>query len=201
MPAREKRCGLAAPVVHQGGRPAQRGNADGRRGEQMPCPAGVGHNVREIGAAHRAPQRDDVRHETEQRAHAAHATDPRGAIGRVGANDGDAAALRLEQTGELSCLVGHAARRRWQRPHQHDCTWRGERSARRVERACGERHCHVTALCGVASRLRASRAPQRNGVASQGVKRGSSWSASPIRAAPQAVETAAAKPSDCASFA
>ena len=99
-----------------------------------------------------------------------------------------------EKSGKLLGLVGDSSRWRWQRPDKQHRPRRAAGSSgyrtlmlRRSRVQAGTRSTRVR-------KFWANRHAHSNGVRPHGVKRGSSYKESPMRAAPQAVETAAENP-------
>ena len=130
----QERRSLAAAVVDDHGHPPQRRDPDGRRCEEMPGPAGVGHHVHHVAAPDGTPQREPRKGSSRNRAR----TPCKRAIqagrygGLVGTSSTSARSPR-KQLDELPRLHRHAASRRRQRadePDAHACQCRHAASAR-----------------------------------------------------------------------
>ena len=111
---------LAAPVVDDHRHAARVGNPHGRRSEQVPRPARVGHHVQHIAAAGRAPQQQQIGQQPEQRAHPLEWRHPGRPVRGVGGHQGHVGLGSTQQLGQLLGLHGHATRRGRQGPHQTD---------------------------------------------------------------------------------
>ncbi len=204
--ALEKGLGLPSPIVDDDRCAADRSHPDRGCREEMPRPTRIRHDVHDVRADDVPPQPEQVRHEPDQCANDRNLPDPRRCVGCVGLDNADVRALGCEQAGELARLIRHAARGRWQRPDERQaarcrngrCTRRRRTDVhhglRRRALPGFVRDDHAAARSMLANTLRASRAPHRPALASHGVKRGSSNGLSVVRAAPGAVENAAANP-------
>src|SRR5207249_8392387 len=93
----KKRFGFAAPIIHDDRDTAKPTDPYRRRGEQMPRPTGVGHNMEYLHPASCSPQRGKIRKKTTSRTNAKDVGDPGRSVRSIHLYHKNGSALALQE--------------------------------------------------------------------------------------------------------